>query len=191
VHHRLVAAAFAAGAILIDRQQVAVVVAADLDHRVDDLMQGQSLAIDLHHDRIHEERHVVVHQLDDGMRRLPAVFLRARVVDAQLRRAAGETAQEMPVRQGRAVEIGRRPLGDVVRRHLPEIAQREGLDQRRLGSRKPLAYRLQHGGDLIRLNLFGKARHTVSSCRRWPHARRGISRPAPRSPCPMRFLRVS
>jgi hypothetical protein len=43
------------------------------DDRMDDEMQRQTVPIDLHRHRVDEERHVVVDDLDDRVRRLPAV----------------------------------------------------------------------------------------------------------------------
>ena len=56
-------------------------------------------AAELHRHRVDEERHVVGDDLDDGVRRLPAVLLELRVVDADLGRARLALApSEAPVR---------------------------------------------------------------------------------------------
>ena len=49
----------------------------DREQRMDDEMQREAVAVDLHRHRIDEERHVVVDDLDDRVRRLPAVLLDA------------------------------------------------------------------------------------------------------------------
>ncbi len=96
-------------------------VAAHLHHRMHDQVHGQTLAVDFHGDRIDQEGHVVVDDLDHGMGRLPAVFVQARVVDTQFGRATGKGAGEMPVRQRGAVQVGQRAFGQVVGRHLAVV----------------------------------------------------------------------
>jgi hypothetical protein len=106
-------------------QQPVFAVAAHLHHRVHDQVHRQALAIDLHRDRVDQERHVVVDDLDHGVRRLPAVFVQPRVVDAQLGCTAGEAAREVPVRQRRTVQVGQRALGQVFGGHLAVVLARE------------------------------------------------------------------
>src|SRR6185436_14097031 len=69
--------------------------------------QVQRIALAVHFDRhlVDEERHVVVHHLDHGVRARPAVLLGPRVVDADLRHAAREHAREAQMGHRRAVEI--------------------------------------------------------------------------------------
>jgi len=72
VHHRLVRAArFAARR---QGRERAASVALDVEQRVQDEVQPQALAVDLHDHRVDQEGHVVVDDLDDGMARLPAVL---------------------------------------------------------------------------------------------------------------------
>ena len=51
----------------------------DRDDRVHDQMQRQPVPVDFHRHRIDQERHIVVDDLDDRVRRLPAMFLDRRV----------------------------------------------------------------------------------------------------------------
>ena len=44
-------------------------IALDGEDQVQDEMQGQAVTIDFHRHRIDQERHVVVDDLDDGVRR--------------------------------------------------------------------------------------------------------------------------
>ena len=62
-------------------------VAAHLDDRVDDQVDAEAAPVELHADRVDQERHVVGHDLDGRVRRLPAVRLELGVVDADLGRA--------------------------------------------------------------------------------------------------------
>jgi hypothetical protein len=75
------------------------------EDRVVEQVQRVALAVHLHGHRVHQERHVVVHGLDHGVRARPAVLVHARVVDAKLRRPAGEAAGDGEVRHGRPVQV--------------------------------------------------------------------------------------
>src|SRR3712207_8283820 len=46
---------------------------ADVQHGVDDQMDAKAPPVQLHPDRVDQERHVVSDDLDGGVRRLPAV----------------------------------------------------------------------------------------------------------------------
>ena len=78
-------------------------------------MQREAVAVDLHRHRIDQERHVVVDDLDDRVRRLPAVLLDRRVEHAHARPAraracARNSSATAPRRTGRraAARRGRR-----------------------------------------------------------------------------------
>ena len=60
-------------------------------------MKSQSLAVDLHRDRVHQERHVVIDQLNHRVRRLPSVSLTLRIVNAQLWGSRFELSHEIQV----------------------------------------------------------------------------------------------
>ena len=98
------------------------------DDRMDDEMQRQAVPVDFHRHRVDEERHVVVDDLDDRVRRLPAVLLDRRIEDAHAGVAGLALAREVPVRQRRAVQVGRRALREVLGIDLPEIAGDEALE---------------------------------------------------------------
>ena len=63
-----------------------------------DQMERQSVAIHLHRHGIDEERHVVVDDLDDRVRRLPAVLLDGWIEDAHARPAGLAFARKVPMR---------------------------------------------------------------------------------------------
>ena len=71
--------------------------------RMDHEMHGQPGPIEFSGHGIDEERHVVVDDLDDRVRRLPAMLVEARIDDAYLRRAGRTLASELPERHRRAV----------------------------------------------------------------------------------------
>ena len=81
-------------------------VAHDRDERMDDQVQRQAVAVHFHRHRIDQERHVVVDDLDDRVRRLPAVLLDRRVEHAHAGVAGLTFAREVPVRKRRAVQVG-------------------------------------------------------------------------------------
>ena len=81
---------------------------------MDDAVAG----IDRSGHRVDEERHVVVDDLDDRMRRRPAIRGRVRVVDPDLGLAGAPTLAKAPQRQGGSVEIAGRAFGDIRRRNV-------------------------------------------------------------------------
>ena len=161
VDHRLVDT-LTVGTAIRQGQQHAIVAPPDFHDRVDDEVQGQPLAVHFHGDRVDQEGHVVVDDLDDRMRRLPAVLFGPRVVHPQAGRTGTIAARKMQLRQCRPVEIGHSPLGQIFRRHLAVEAPDEGLDQRRFGHRQPLAHHFQNRSQQLRLALFRDLRHTAS-----------------------------
>jgi hypothetical protein len=84
VHDRLGHGPLRGGAVGQHLEQAAVGVPARLDDRVDDQVDAEAASVQLHPDRIDQERHVVGHDLHGGMPRLPPVDLVLGVVDADL-----------------------------------------------------------------------------------------------------------
>ena len=115
------------GAAAGERSQRSVGAARDLDDRVDDEVQRQSVTVDLHRHRIDEKGHVVVDDFDDRMRRLPAMLLERRIEDPDPGATRLAFAREIPVRQCGAVEVGRFPLGKILRVDVPVVARGEIL----------------------------------------------------------------
>ncbi|EXI92915.1 MAG: hypothetical protein AW12_00214 [Candidatus Accumulibacter sp. BA-94] len=68
-----------------DPLQAAVRPALGAEQRVQQTVDGQPAAIDEHGDRIDEERHVVGDDVDDRMRRMPAVAIKIRRVEGEHR----------------------------------------------------------------------------------------------------------
>ena len=122
------------------------VVAHGLDERMHEEVQRVALAVQLHRHRVDEEGHVVVHDLDHGVRARPAVLLDARVVHAQLRRARGEAAREREVRHGGAVEVLGRAGAEVLGVDLV-VVEREELAGLLRGRARPGAGRPGEGRD--------------------------------------------
>ena len=81
-------------------------VARDRHDRVNDEVDDAAAAVDRQADGIDEERHVVVDDLDDRVRRRPAICQRVGVVNANLRLARAAAARQsattkVPRRRGR------------------------------------------------------------------------------------------
>ena len=106
---------------------VTVRLAPDPDHRVDHQMDRVALARELHRHRVDDERHVVGDDLDHGVRRLPAVLLEVRVVDAHLRLAGRALLGEVPVRDRRPVQVERVAIGQVLGGHPVVVLAHERL----------------------------------------------------------------
>ncbi len=115
-------------AVLDELLEVALLVAPHADDRADHQVEAAAVPGDLHRDRVDEERHVVVHELDDGVRRLPAVLFEGRVVDAHLQLARQPLLHQAPVRERRAGELVRRAGGEVLGRNVRVVGADPPLD---------------------------------------------------------------
>ena len=134
-----------AGRLGEDLEQLAVVVAAHAEHRVDDQVDPEPAPVQLHAHRIDQERHVVGHDLDGGVRGLPAVLLEARVVDAHLRGPGSAYAGEVEVPERQPIQVKRVALGHVLGRDPAIELAREGLGEIGVGRAELLAHSRAHG----------------------------------------------
>ncbi len=105
VDHRLGDGVLVVGVRGQDLQEPALFVAPHLYHGVDHEVDRVALAVYLHPGGVHEEGHVVVDDLDDGVGGLPAVLLELRVVDPDLPLAGLPLAREVPVGHRRPVHV--------------------------------------------------------------------------------------
>jgi hypothetical protein len=140
----------------------AVLAAPHPDHGMDHEVQAEAVAAQLHADRVDDERHVVADDLHDRVRRLPAVLLELRVVDAHLRLARLAPGREVPVRERGAVDVERAALEQIVRRHPAVVLAHELLDLVRLLLAEPLMQARADGVDQRRLDLLHLDRHDSS-----------------------------
>src|SRR5947209_16772894 len=83
-----------------------------MDDQMDDAVAG----VDRSGHRVDEEWHVVVDDLDNRVRRRPAVARQVRVVYPDFRLAGAPTLSKAPQREGGAVEIAGRAFGNIRRR---------------------------------------------------------------------------
>jgi hypothetical protein len=111
-------------------------VAPDPDDRMDGQMDGAPTAGERHRHGIDEERHVVRDDLDNAVRRLPAVFVDPRCAHVHLRLARPPSLQEVPVRERRTVEV---EFGEILRGGVGVVRTHEPLDLGRLRFRQPLS----------------------------------------------------
>jgi hypothetical protein len=141
-------------------EERAALVSAHAQHRVDDEVDAAAEPGQLHAHGVDEERHVVVHDLDDGVGRLPAVLLELRRVGADLRLAGRVLRAEAPERDRSAVEVRDFVLEQVLGRHgaVQEADQRlepRGLLLGELRSRVLDDLLDQTGFRLVRLQRHG------------------------------------
>jgi hypothetical protein len=85
--------------------QLAGLVAADRDHRVDRQVDDQAVAVQLHRHRVDQERHVVGDDLHDRVPGAPAVLLEAGAVDPHLGLAGAAALGQAQVGQGGPVQV--------------------------------------------------------------------------------------
>ena len=78
--------------------------------RVHDEVDAEPVAVELHRDRVDEERHVVVDDLDDRVRSVPALGRPRRRVHADEGMPRRALRAELPVRSRRGREVLGRPL---------------------------------------------------------------------------------
>jgi hypothetical protein len=77
---------------------------------------------------VDDEGHVVVHHLDDGVGRLPAVRAALRVVGLQLEVARRALAREAQLRERGAREIGGIRVAQVLGRDVAEVMPEVGVE---------------------------------------------------------------
>ncbi len=131
-------------------------IAAVGDDRVDDEMQGEAVTVHFHRHGVHQEGHVVVDDLDHGMRRLPAMVRDARVEDPHLGAAGLATTGERELRKRRSVGVCRFQIDQIVGVHLPVILGHEALDSWLLVGRNLGPQERLHGCQMLGLALFGQ-----------------------------------
>ena len=130
--------------------------------RVDDQMNDAVAGIDRPGNRIDQEGHVVIDDLDDRMRRRPTVRGRVRIVDPDLRLTGVPTLGEAPQRQSGAAEVAGAPFGDVGRWHVRIKFANDSPGARAPGRVSGLAGERSGLFDQPRLLRFDRARHPAS-----------------------------
>ena len=124
---------------------VRAVVADHPEHRVDDEVDAEPHRRHRHADGVDEEGHVVGDDLDDGVRRLPAVRDQVRVEDLDVGRALGADLAQPEVGQRRAQQVARLMGLQVERGQVLEVAAQEAVAPLlELGRELPVD-QLQHG----------------------------------------------
>ena len=108
---------------------LALAVALDAQHRVHQEVQRQPLAVHLHRHRVDQEGHVVVDDLDHGMRARPAVLLAHRVVHADPYLARRKGLAERQMGGGRPLQVRGRARGKLLGIDLGVIQAPERLDE--------------------------------------------------------------
>ena len=143
-----------------DLREATVRLPEHVDDRMDRKLDPVSAAGELHANRVHQERHVIRDDLDDRVRRLPAVLCEPGVIRPHAGGAGGAVTSEVPDSHRRAVEVTGAALGQIPRWHpvveLPDerlalvyqlgrnvVAQTaaDGLNERRFGLLHPQRHR--------------------------------------------------
>src|SRR5438477_12488135 len=104
---------------------------------MDNEMERKPVAVHFHRNRIDEKRHIVVDDLNDRMRRLPAVLLDRRIEYAHTRMSPLSFAREVPVRQRGTVQIRRLSFEEILWIDLAVIPLDKSLQRGALLGRDP------------------------------------------------------
>ena len=152
-----------AGLARTELDQPARLVATDGEGGMDDEVDAEPVPVQLHADAVDQERHVVVDDLDDRMRRLPAMLLQARVVGAELGRPGPALLPEAEEGQGSTVEVELVPLQKVGGGYVAVEMPREAIGQRVVVIRQPARQLLADAADDLALALLGPQRHRTPS----------------------------
>jgi hypothetical protein len=125
-------------------------------------MHRETQAVDRHGDRVDEERHVVVDDLDHRVIGMPAVLFKVGVVYPQDLAARGEFLRRLPVRHGRAVEIGYIAALDVFGVRKLVVVGEEWFNDIERGLWKPSPCKVDYIGEKVRNAFFALGQHVVS-----------------------------
>src|ERR1700736_2233832 len=112
MHDRLESAALP-GVARQDLTQATLSVAPGFHDRLNDQMESQSLAINFHGNRVDQERHVVIDDLDDRMRGFPSILLVLRIINSKLWSTGLELPHEFEMGQGSATKIANTAFPEV------------------------------------------------------------------------------
>ena len=125
VHERLT------GGVFIQVGELSLAVAAHGDDRMDDKVDAEAVASELHAHGVHEEGHVVSDDVDDGVRRVVAILIERRVVHAHERIARLAFLAEPEMRARSALEVRGRPFLGIVEREVCVVQGDEASEQAR------------------------------------------------------------
>ena len=148
-----------AGVALGHLDSSAGAVAAHADGWVDDEVGGEFVALDLGAHRIDQKRHIVVDDIDDRVRRRPAVLGDAGVEYSDLDGRGATVLDKLPQSQRRAVERFGRPRENVLGRDAVEDVQKEPFEVGRVGTIEALARTGHNFADAIGPRLSRMFRH--------------------------------
>ncbi len=161
MHEALARAGRRPGAVA-DLLELSLIVAPHAEDRMHDEMDAEPVPAQLQADAVDEEGHVVVDDLEDRVRGLPAMLLDARIVETDLGAARGTLLAEAEVGKGSTIEVERLALREVGGRHVMIVAAYEALDPFRLLAREALTDDLCHPIDKLGLEHLRTVRHGPS-----------------------------
>ena len=131
-------------AVVPQVRELPVGVAAHSDDRVDDEVDAETVASELHAHGVHEEGHVVGDDLDDGVGGVVAVLVERRVVHPHAGLALVAFLAEPEMRPRGAVEVRGRPFLRVIGREVCVVQGDEASEQARRHHCHPLASVREH-----------------------------------------------
>ncbi|MEZ5225247.1 MAG: hypothetical protein R2710_00830 [Acidimicrobiales bacterium] len=160
VHQRLVRAVVRH---VLDPDDVAVLVALDMSHRMRQQVDLQVELFEEGEDRVDDEGHVLTHHIDHRMWTRPAVDLGAWVVHTHQRlgRLAGVGHLEVAHRRG--VQLERLLVGKVVGGNPAVVQAHHPTALRRVITAVAPLRQIDHGIDQGTLDLCGRVRHRFPS----------------------------
>jgi hypothetical protein len=127
LYHRLAQGALGAG--IEQPRTLAFGIAANCQNRMQKRVDADAALGQEGGQRIDQKRHVIVDDLQHAVRRFPAVFGHARIVQPQARRTGLAVCPELPQGQGGAIELLGLGIDHLVRRYIGiELPQRLGKD---------------------------------------------------------------
>ncbi len=133
--------------------------------RMHDQMQHRAAPVDLHRHRIDQERHVVVLDLDDRVRRVPAVIGNGGVEHAHRGFTRRALLHRPPLTDERAEQVGRVALGEIVGIDVGVEVARQLGDGRTLGGLDASLDEFEYARDRGGQGVGARSRKTV--CAQW------------------------
>ena len=112
----------------LNRPYAPVVVPLHPDDRVQRQLDGEAEPVQSHRQGVDEKGEVLVDDLDDGVRTLPAVLFEVGVVDPDRRASGPVPLQQLPVGDDRTHQVGDALCLEVGRGNVPVVEAQQGLD---------------------------------------------------------------
>ena len=160
VHDRFADRVVSGGVVVEQLDYVTGGVAPHPHNRVDDQVDPVSEPHQLHRHRVDDERHVVRDDLDQRVRRLPSMLLEVRVVHAHLGLTRSPLLRQVPMRDGRPIEVERVAIRQILGGNPLVVLADEQLARRHLVGGQPFPHAFAHRVDQLGLEIRPLYRHS-------------------------------